>query len=82
MNLLCANVSTLVSLKTVKIFLVWQKKKIYARNVKRRNDNGNVQRKERQKKKEKEKNETNRTEYVSERKRAKSKWKMGDDDVH
>lgn len=34
------------------------------------------------KKKEKEKNETNRTEYVSERKRAKSKWKMGDDDVH
>lgn len=39
------------SSKTVKKFLVT--KKIYARNVKRRNDNGNVQRKERQKKKRK-----------------------------
>lgn len=39
------------SSKTVKKFLVT--KKIYARNVKRRNDNGNVQRKERQKKKKK-----------------------------
>lgn len=81
MNLLCANVSTLVSLKTVKIFLVWQKKK-FMQEMWNVGTTTAMYKEKKDKKKEKEKNETNRTEYVSERKRAKSKWKMGDDDVH